>query len=74
MHNDPTLAAARLFLAHPKRPPETAVIDTLVRFGCGALIYAKRSSVAVALLRDGEFYRHASPALTRLGIDVDAWP
>lgn len=25
-------------------------------------------------LRDGELYREASPALQRLGIDVDAWP
>ena len=50
------------------------MIETLLRFGGGALAYALRSRIRVMLLRPGERYREASPALTRLGIDVDAWP
>jgi len=50
------------------------VIETLLRFGGGALAYARASNVRVALLHAGERYQQASSALERLGIDVDAWP
>lgn len=50
------------------------MIETLLRFGGGALAYALRSRIRVMLLRPAERYREASPALARLGIDVDAWP
>ena len=74
MCKDGTLDVCRLFVDVRQRPPETRVIETLLRFGSGALAYAHRGGVRVALLRDGEPYRDASSALTRLGIDVDAWP
>ncbi len=67
------VATARL-LFDLARPPERTVVETLLRFGAGALAYARASRVRVALLRKGELYRDASTALARLGIDVDAWP
>jgi hypothetical protein len=70
-HDAPTLAR-RLF--DPSRPPEEAVVETLVRFGAAALNYALASRVRIALLRRRESYRDASLALARLGIDVDGWP
>lgn len=74
MQHDAAAIARRLFEGARMQPPEPSVIETLLRFGCGALVYAHRSSVRVVLLRAGELYRGASPALARLGIDVDAWP
>jgi hypothetical protein len=74
MHRDATLDIRRLFVNVRHRPPEPRVVETLQRFGTGALEYAHRNGVRIALLRDGEPYRSASSALTRLGIDVDAWP
>jgi hypothetical protein len=74
MHKDAVATARRLLASDPHRPPEPAVIETLLRFGGGALAYALRSRIRVMLLRAGESYSEASPALARLGIDVDAWP
>jgi hypothetical protein len=74
MQKDALVAARRLFDGDRRRPAETEVIETLLRFGRGALIYAARSRIRVLLLRAGELYREASQALARLGIDVDAWP
>jgi len=71
MH-DVSSVARRLF--DPDRLPEAPVIETLILFGANALAYAARARTRIALLRAGELYRDASPALARLGIDVDAWP
>ncbi len=74
MQQDALAAARRLVAGDRRRPPEAAVIETLLRFGSGALHYALASRIRVMPLRAGERYRQASPALARLGIDVDAWP
>jgi hypothetical protein len=74
MHKDPAAIARRLLDCDRHRPAEPAVIETLLRFGRGALAYALRSHIRVIPLRSGERYREASAALARLGIDVDAWP
>jgi hypothetical protein len=74
MQRDAFATARRLFDSDRLRPAEQEVVDTLVRFGRGALAYAVRSRIRVMLLRSGELYREASHALARLGIDVDAWP
>jgi hypothetical protein len=74
MQKDALLTARRLLASDRRRRGEPEVIETLLRFGPGALAYAVRSRVRVVLLRSGELYREASPALARLGIDVDAWP
>jgi hypothetical protein len=50
------------------------IARTLALFGAGALRFAKRHGVSVCALRSGERYRDRSPGLTRLGVDVDAWP
>jgi hypothetical protein len=74
MRNDAVAAARRLFRHERSRPIESSVLETLLRFGAGALSYALRGGVRVTLLRPSEPYRAASPALARLGIDVDRWP
>lgn len=74
MQNHAHSTARRLFASDRGRPAESAVVETLLRFGDGALRYALRSRIRIALLRSGELYREASPALARLGIDVDGWP
>lgn len=74
MQKDALAAARRLFESDRCRPPEAEIVETLLRFGGGALGYAVRSRIRVMPLRPGEFYREASLALARLGIDVDAWP
>jgi len=74
MQKDALVTARRLFECDRRRPAENEVIETLLRFGRGALAYALRSRIRVMLLRHGELYREASQALARLGIDVDAWP
>ncbi len=52
----------------------SAIAGTLARFGAGALRFAHDHRTYVAPLHRGETYREASPALARLGIDVDSWP
>jgi hypothetical protein len=74
MQKDAAATARRLFEYDRRRPAETAVIETLLRFGRGALAYAARNRIRIMLLRPHELYREASHALARLGIDVDAWP
>jgi hypothetical protein len=74
MQQDALVPARRLFASDLSRPAEPQVIETLLRFGRGALAFAARNGIRVILLRQGELYRGASHALSRLGIDVDAWP
>ncbi|HUA08291.1 MAG TPA: hypothetical protein VMA98_03385 [Candidatus Acidoferrales bacterium] len=70
---DSTSPAGSLLV--PGRPlGAAAVAATLERFGPGALRFARDRGIRVAPLHRGELYRAASPALARLGIDVDAWP
>jgi hypothetical protein len=73
MQERAVILARRLF-DDCSRSSEACVLETLLRFGSGALAYALRSRIRVALLRAAQVYREASPALTRMGIDVDAWP
>jgi len=74
MHDETTELAHALFISDPMRPIERDVVSTLVRFGAGPLAYAGSAAMRVVLLASAEHYAHASAALTRLGIDVDAWP
>jgi hypothetical protein len=74
MRKDALAIARRLFAGDRRRAAEPQVIETLLRFGHGALAYAVRNAIRILLLRPGERYREASAALARLGIDVDAWP
>jgi hypothetical protein len=74
MHDETTELAHALFFREATRPVEREVVGTLTRFGAGPLAYAVAGGIRAMLLATGESYAHASPALTRLGIDVDAWP
>ncbi|HTX03941.1 MAG TPA: hypothetical protein VMD07_09695 [Candidatus Acidoferrales bacterium] len=65
---------ARDIVAAPDAACRRAVTTTLRRFGAGALRFARAAGIRVHVLGEGECYRDLSPALRRLGIDVDAWP
>ncbi len=51
-----------------------AIVETLERFGAGALRFALDGGIRISPLEKHEQYCNASPALARLGINVDAWP
>jgi hypothetical protein len=65
--------AEALIHAHD-RTPTHGIAETLERFGTGALRFALDSGTRVAPLGRNRRYREASPALARMGIDVDSWP
>jgi len=50
------------------------IANTLERFGTDALEYANKRRIQVRPLEVGERYDEASPALARIGVDVDGWP
>lgn len=64
----------RDLVAAPDAACRRVVRATLRRFGSGALRFAHSAGIRVQVLAEGERYRDLSPALRRLGIDVDAWP
>jgi len=53
---------------------EPEIARTLARFGLGTLRFAVSRRIVVVALVPGERYDAASPALARMGVDVDAWP
>lgn len=53
---------------------DPAVAETLARFGEPALRFAARSGTRIVTLAAKTRFDAASPALRRLGVDVDAWP
>jgi hypothetical protein len=65
---------AKQLIIHNRPTGASAIAATLERFGNGALRFAYHRGTRVAPLHRGELYREASPALARLGIDVDGWP
>jgi hypothetical protein len=65
---------ARALVVPNRTTGASAISATLERFGAGALRFALDRDTRVAPLHRGEKYGEASPALARLGIDVDAWP
>ena len=67
-------ALAEALIHAADRVPLYGIAETLERFGSGALRFALDCGTRVAPLRRGERYREASPALARMGIDVDTWP
>lgn len=54
--------------------PAASVGSILQRFPARLVALAAEQRCAVRVLEPGQAYRDASPALARLGIDVDAWP
>ena len=64
----------RELVAAPDPVCRRAVTSTLRRFGAGPLRFAAAAGIRVHILAEGERYRDLSPALRRLGIDVDGWP
>jgi hypothetical protein len=51
-----------------------AIVLTLARFGADALRFAELRRIRVVPMHPRERYDAASPAIARMGIDVDAWP
>jgi hypothetical protein len=66
--------SAATLLAGAENGIADTVAQTLCRFGPGALRYAAQRGTRIVALSLGRRYRDASPALRRIGIDVDAWP
>lgn len=70
----PVSEIAGKLISAPDAKAGRLVATTLRRFGAGALRYATAAGIRVHVLRESETYGDVSPALRRLGIDVDAWP
>lgn len=51
-----------------------SVDRALRRFGHASLRFARERGIRLVLLARNQRYRDVSPALLRLGIDVDSWP
>lgn len=65
---------SRSLLSRPDAFGASLIANTLDRFGAGALRFATSAGIRVTPLIRGERYCAASPALARMGLDVDAWP
>lgn len=65
---------ASQLLTPPDADGATAIVRTLNAFGSDAIAFAHSCGIRVVPLRANGCYRDASPALERLGIDVDSWP
>ena len=50
------------------------IIETLSKFPIEIIEMSSDAGTKIRVLRPGEKYRKASPALNRFGVDVDAWP
>jgi hypothetical protein len=74
MDDDATRLAERLITGFSARSPERAIVEALAKFGVRALSFAAAGGIDVVPLPRGARYRELSQALSRLGIDVDAWP
>ena len=72
MHDCASLAIS--LIRADRRLSTAEITQTLQRFGTDALGFARLRGISVAPLRRSERYSAASPALERLGIDVDLWP
>lgn len=59
---------------HASASARDAISKTLEHFGIPALNFVAAQGVTIRPLRRKERYDNCSPALKRLGIDVDAWP
>ena len=70
--DDPIRDAAALIDGVASRHP--CIVAALERFGSPALRFALSHRVRIVPLRRRERYDTRSPALRRLGVDVDAWP
>jgi len=61
-----------LHVAQPERC--TSIVETLTRFGPKAINFALAHGTRIIPLSHAQRYDEASPALKRLGVDVDGWP
>jgi len=68
------IADASLLISGADGTSCAPIVETLNRFGLGALSLAHRFGARIVPLRGKQRYDDASPALKRLGVDVDAWP
>src|SRR5579883_2409388 len=50
------------------------IADVLEKFGRAALTFASQHGIRIVPLLPGDLYKQRSPALHRLGVDVDRWP
>ena len=67
-------ALALLDAREPLSPGQRTIVRTLSLFGEPALRFATARGIRVVSLAYRERFAHASAALRRLAVDVDAWP
>ncbi|GAC1348717.1 MAG: hypothetical protein NVSMB19_00180 [Vulcanimicrobiaceae bacterium] len=67
-------ASSETLISGGSRDVADSIAAVLARFGEPALAYAAQSGTRIVPLARRQRYRDASPALRRLGVDVDAWP
>ncbi|MGH7737998.1 MAG: hypothetical protein ACREMP_09070 [Candidatus Tyrphobacter sp.] len=74
MNSEAQRLAAELLAGGCSRPQERAIVEALALYGTAPLRFALDGGVNVVALPKGARYRELSSALSRLGVDVDAWP
>lgn len=74
MNRETTTAALALVCDRGNTHARNAIASTLSLFGAGALRFAADRGISVMALERDQTYNAASPALARLGVDVDQWP
>jgi len=67
-------ALAEALIAAHERISQHTIAETLERFGAGALRLALNNGTRIVPMLRDQRYASASPALARLGLDVDDWP
>lgn len=69
-----TRALAEALITPQDRVPVHPIAETLERFGAGALRLAQDAGTRIYPMQRETRYASVSPALRRLGINVDDWP
>ena len=50
-----------------------SIANTLEKFGSGVLAFAHGQGIRIVPMQRGERYRDVSPAIERMGVNVDSW-
>jgi hypothetical protein len=73
-HDASSLACSLIHARGGSDDGHEIVLGTLERFGSDALRFAGMHGIRIVPLQRAEAYSSASPAIARMGINVDAWP
>ena len=70
----PCAREAAFALLEARPPDRSRIATTLAKFGTPALRFARAGGIRIVALSKRERYDRRSPTLSRLRVDVDAWP